>query len=270
MSDRLLRQLAPISDAAWELIEDDARQRLQVHLAARKVVDVTGPMGWEFSATNLGRTEAISGPTDAVVAAQRVVLGAVELRAPFTLLRRELDNIDRGSLDPDLGPLDVAAAELALAENIAVFQGLPGGEIQGVTEATTHDAITLHRDAGHIPAAIAAATDRLRASGIAEPYALALAPDVYTLIAETTEHGGYPLIEHLVKILGGPMVWAPGVECGVVLSQRGGDFLFESGEDVALGYASHDADSVSLYLEESFTFRVVEPDAAVTLEWSAS
>ena len=46
---------------------------------------------------------------------------------------------------------------------------------------------------------------------------------------ETAEHGGYPLLDHLHKILDGPIVWAPGVGGAVVLSLRGGDFLFESG-----------------------------------------
>ena len=82
---------------------------------------------------------------------------------------------------------------------------------------------------------------------------------------ETTEHGGYPLFDHLRKILGGPIVWAPGVEGAVVISLRGGDFLFESGQDLSIGYAHHDADAVHLYLEETFTFRVATPEAAVPL-----
>ena len=71
--------------------------------------------------------------------------------------------------------------------------------------------------------------------------------------------------EHLRKILGGPIVWAPGVRGAVVLSLRGGDFLFESGQDLSLGYAGHDGQNVRLYLEESFSFRVATPEAAVVL-----
>ena len=82
---------------------------------------------------------------------------------------------------------------------------------------------------------------------------------------ETTEHGGYPLLDHLRKIIGGPLVWAPGVDGAVVVSQRGGDFLFEAGEDLSIGYDAHGADAVELYLVESFTFRVVTPEAAVAL-----
>jgi uncharacterized linocin/CFP29 family protein len=101
--------------------------------------------------------------------------------------------------------------------------------------------------------------------GVEGPYGLALGPDVYRRVVETTEHGGYPLFDHLRKILGGPLVWAPGVNGGVVVSLRGGDFLFESGEDLAIGYLDHDADAVRLYLVETFSFRVATPEAAVAL-----
>ena len=74
------------------------------------------------------------------------------------------------------------------------------------------------------------------------------------------------MFDHLRKILGGPIVWAPGVEGAVVLSVRGGDFLFESGQDLSVGYDHHDVDNVYLYIEESFTFRVATPEAAVVLK----
>ena len=63
----------------------------------------------------------------------------------------------------------------------------------------------------------------------------------------------------------GPIVWAPGVRGAVVLSLRGGDFLFESGQDLSIGYSHHDAESVHLYLEESFSFVVATPEAAAPL-----
>jgi uncharacterized linocin/CFP29 family protein len=51
----------------------------------------------------------------------------------------------------------------------------------------------------------------------------------------------------------------------VVLSQRGEDFLLDCGQDIAVGYDHHDADTVHLYLEESFSFRVATPEAAVAI-----
>lgn len=37
------------------------------------------------------------------------------------------------------------------------------------------------------------------------------------------------------------------------------------GRDVSIGYRSHDEDTVRLYLEESASFRVLTPEAAVPL-----
>jgi uncharacterized linocin/CFP29 family protein len=269
MTDHLLRSHAPISDAAWDAIDDEARSRLTAALAARKLVDFAGPSGWEHAAIPLGRTVDVDTPSDGVVAQQRTVLPLVELRAEFTLSRRELDAVDRGASDPDLGALDDAARELALTENHAVFQGFEAAGIIGLAEASSHDDVALEGTADSYPASVARAVDALRKAGITGPYGIAIAPDIYTRIVETTEHGGYPLFNHLESILGGPVVWAPGVGCGVVLSLRGGDFRFESGQDIAIGYRAHDAESVSLYLEESFAFRVVEPDAVVALRSSS-
>jgi uncharacterized linocin/CFP29 family protein len=80
-----------------------------------------------------------------------------------------------------------------------------------------------------------------------------------------TTRGGYPIIEHLKLILGGPVVWAPAVDGAVVLSVRGGDFELVVGQDISVGYHSADAESVALYLEESLTFQVHGPEAAVAL-----
>jgi uncharacterized linocin/CFP29 family protein len=56
------------------------------------------------------------------------------------------------------------------------------------------------------------------------------------------------------------------VEGAVVLSMRGGDFVFECGQDLSIGYDSHDNEVVRLYLEESFSFHVATPEAAVALK----
>ena len=61
-------------------------------------------------------------------------------------------------------------------------------------------------------------------------------------MVETTEHGGYLLLDHLTRILGGEVVWAPGVDGALVISQRGGDFLLDVGQDLAVGYSHHDAE----------------------------
>jgi uncharacterized linocin/CFP29 family protein len=264
--NHLLRDIAPVTERAWEEIEEEARSRLVVALAARKLVDFSGPHGWERSATNLGRIEPLAGtPVEGVEARRRQVLPLVETRAWFSLSRAELAAVDRGAQDVELDPLDEAARRIALTENIAVFNGWAQAGITGIAQATPHPVVGLTDDMNACPRQVAEAVEVLLRDGVEGPYGLALGPTAYRRVIETTEHGGYPLFDHLRKILGGPLVWAPGVDGGVVLSLRGGDFLLECGQDLAVGYHAHDAESVHLYLVETFSFRVATPEAAVAL-----
>jgi uncharacterized linocin/CFP29 family protein len=263
--DHLYRELAPISAAAWDQIEAEARSRLVTHLAARKLVDFNGPHGWGHSATDLGRVDEVTGPAEGVVALRRRVLPLVELRADFAVSREELDDADRGSMNIELPELDEAVRQIALAENSTVFHGYAAVGMLGITEQSAHSPIAIEEDMEQYPKVVAQATDVLRRAGIGGPYGLAIDPAIYTGIVETAEHGGYLLLDHLRQILGGPLVWAPGVDGGVVLSLRGWDFVLDCGQDLSVGYRDHDADVVRLYVEESFSFRVLEPDAAVAL-----
>jgi uncharacterized linocin/CFP29 family protein len=262
----LLRAHAPITEAGWKLIDEEARTRLLPGLAARRLVDFSGPHGWEHSATNLGRVEGAEvSAVKGIEANRRLVLPLLELRARFAISRAELRAGDRGAEDVDFADLDEAAQRLVEAESVSVFHGWPKAGIAGVAECSPHAAIKRQGDLQSYPASVARAVELLLRNGIAGPYGLALSREDYTRVVETAEHGGYPLLDHLRQILHGPIVWAPGVKGAIVLSMRGGDFVFESGQDVSVGYESHDAESVTLYLEESYSFRVLTPEAAVAI-----
>jgi len=262
----LLRSQAPLTESDWGLIDEEARSRLKVALAARQLVDFDGPKGWSYSGTSLGRVTALAGTlVDGVSGVQRRVLPLVELRADFAISREELRAAERGAENADLAALDEAALNIALAENVAVFHGWEEAGIVGIAEASTNEAIPLGEEARNYPGAVARAAERLLRQGIPRPYGLAFGPGCYRKVVETTEHGGYPVFEHLTEITGGPLVRAPGVEGAVLVSVRGGDFLLESGQDLSIGYRTHDDDAVHLYLEESFSFRVATPEAAIAL-----
>lgn len=264
--NHLLRGHAPLTDGNWKLLDDEARERLSGPLAARRLVDFIGPQGWEHSATNLGRVEAVAAPEDGIGALRRRVLPLVEVRVDFTVARAEMRDDDRGAVDVDLEALDNAAHQIAVCENSAVFNGWGEAAIAGVIESSPFEPEPLGAQADTYPRSVARAIEGLREAGVEGPYGLALGPDEYIKVIETTEHGGYPLFDHLGKILdGGQIVWAPGLAGAVVMSLRGGDFLFESGQDLSIGYDHHDADEVHLYLEESFSFVVATPEAAAPL-----
>jgi uncharacterized linocin/CFP29 family protein len=263
--DHLLRSFAPISDTGWSELDREVHQRLLPGLAARRLVDFSGPAGWEHSAVDLGRVLDIDPPAKGLRASQRRVLPLAELRADFTVARSELRDLDRGAVDLDFGSVDAAARKIAEAENVSVFHGWAKAGILGISDAAEIAPIAAGNKYAEFPQHVAKAVETLLSAGISGPYGLALGPDGYTGVVETTEHGGLIVFDHLREILGGPIVWAPGVRGAVVVSLRGGDFLFESGEDLSVGYDHHDAENVYLYIEESFTFRVATPEAAVVL-----
>jgi uncharacterized linocin/CFP29 family protein len=111
------------------------------------------------------------------------------------------------------------------------------------------------------------AVAQLRDAGVEGPYGIALGPRCYSGILETTEDGGYPILERVRLILGGPVVYAPAVDGAVVLSLRGDDFELSSGQDVSIGFDSADENEVRLYLEESLAFHAHSPEAAVALKY---
>lgn len=268
MSDHLRRELAPISDAAWAEIDNEATRTLQHFLAGRKVVDFSGPHGWDFAARTTGHTRSLgTGPVDGTAARLREVRPLVEVRSAFTLSLEELDTVERGADDIDLDPVRDAARRAAMAEDSAVFHGYPDAGIDGVGEAGARPPLDIGDDYDEYPGTVARAVAALQQDGIAGPFAIALGPRCWRGVIETTHHGGYPIFEHVRLILGGPIVWAPAVDGAVVVSMRGDDFRLTVGEDFAIGYLDHDLTTVSLYVEESFTFEILEPRAAVRLRY---
>lgn len=261
----LMRELAPVSSTAWSEIEAEAKRTLTLKLAARKLVDFSGPAGWEASCVPLGRVERLPGePAPAVELRLRRVQPLTELRVPFTLKREELDAISRGAKDADLDAVRIAASSAALAEDRAVFQGNSAAGIQGVIEAARDRALNLSDEYAAYPSVVAEAINRLHVAGVAGPYAIALGPRCYTGLTRTASEG-FPVMEHVRRLLDGPLVWAPGVDGAAVISMRGGDYELTVGQDFSIGYLDHTADAVRLYLQESFTFRVLSPEAAVPL-----
>lgn len=266
----LRRELAPITAAAWEAIDDEAKSTLKQVLAGRKLVDFAGPLGWTTSAIGLGRTKALAKPPGkGVAAALRTARPLVEFRSGFELARSELDAIARGARDPDLDPVREAARAIAMAEDRAVFHGYAEGGIEGICQAAGAP-LAISADYEAYPGVVAAALAKLRTAGVDGPYAIALGPRCYTGLTQTTTKGGYPVIQHVKRLVDGPIVWAAAVDGAAVLSLRGGDFELTVGRDLSIGYHGHSAETVTLYVEESFTFTVLAPEAAVPLAYGAA
>lgn len=263
--NHLLRELAPISTVGWQEIEKEATRTLKTTLAARKLVDFIGPQGWTASAVGTGRSDSVASPGEANVRARlRKVLPLVELRVLFEMSREDLDDIERGAKDPDTDAVIAAARAIAMAEDRAVFHGFAAAGIRGICETQAKQGLPIGDDYEQFPEVVTTALNRLRDEGVDGPYAIALGEECWRGLTATT-HGGYPVMEHIRHLVDGPMVWAPGLDGSLVLSMRGDDFQLTVGEDFSIGYLGHDHDKVRLYIEETFTFWLLSPQAAIPL-----
>lgn len=260
----LKRSAAPISDAAWKAIDEEAARTLKAHLSARRFVDVSGPKGADVASVNLGRLD-LPGKQDAggVRYGIRQSLPLIETRASFELDIWELDNVDRGSEDPDLDPLVEACCKAAAFEDRAIYDGFEGGCIEGLAKSSPHGKIDLGSDGSDHVDAVAKAVMTLLDAGIDGPFALVVGSETYRHLV--AGGGNYPPLRRLKTIVEGPIVHSRALDGALVVSMRGGDLELVLGEDFAVGYESHDARKVRLFVGESFTFRALDPAAVVVL-----
>ncbi|WP_308720274.1 family 1 encapsulin nanocompartment shell protein [Komagataeibacter xylinus] len=263
--NNLHRHLAPISSAAWTEIEEEATRTLRRHLAGRRVVDVSEPKGTAFSAVGTGRDRRIDAPGEGVQAVIRDVLPVVELRVPFTLSRAEIDAVERGACDADWQPVKDAARKIAFAEDRAIFTGYGAAGMKGIAQATSNAPVKLPASVRDYPQAFADALAALRLAGVNGPYAIVLGAKAYEA-ASGGDDAGYPVRKHIESLIDGKLVWAPAIEGAFVISLRGGDMQLDIGQDFSIGYLAHTADTVELYLQESFIFRMLTSEAAVALD----
>lgn len=257
-----MRSLAPIADAAWAKLERDAHEALSEHLIGRRVVDFDGPHGLELAALNLGSLDLVE-LGKGLVCGLRAVQPLFEVRVPFTILRHKVDDAARGAPDFDTGPAVEAARRLAELEDRAVLHGLGPAEIRGLSEASPHQTLSLGRDPLSFADVITRALIQLDDAAVGGPYALLLGSTPYRQLAAVSS--GYPPLQHLTTLLGGPVLHSRVLDGGLLLSLRGGDFRLIVGQDAAIGYSRHDADRIELYFLESFTFLVLAPEAVVRL-----
>src|SRR5246127_2383090 len=260
--NNLHRELAPISDAAWAQIEEETKRTLKRYLAGRRAVDVEGPAGSGISAVGTGHLQKIAAPQNGILARQREVKALVELRVAFELKREAIDDVDRGATDSDWQAAKEAARKIACAEDGAIFESCAAAGIEGIRKGTSNPVLTLPADVRAYPEAIAQALSQLRLGGVNGPYSVLLGADAYTELAETSDYG-YPVLEHVKRLVEGKIIWAPAIDGAFVITTRGGDLDLHIGQDASIGYLNHTDTQVRLYLQETITFLYLTSESAV-------
>lgn len=254
--DFLKRKLAPITESAWREIDEEAQRVLTTHLTARRVVDVADPKGFGFASVSLGRLHKPIQEKDSDLAyGVYQVKPLVEARIPFELTIWELDNVERGAKDVNLDALTTACKQIAEFEERAIYFGLESAQIVGILNGGAKP-IKAKREPTAFLKGLAEASRTILANGISGPYALALSPGLWSKLVAASP--SYPLKKIVLEIVD-RVVQVPLLEDALVVSLRGGDLELVLGQDFSVGYLSHDAKAVKLYLTESFTFMTHEP-----------
>ncbi|MFW5753521.1 MAG: family 1 encapsulin nanocompartment shell protein [Marinilabiliaceae bacterium] len=262
--DILRKSMAPICEKAWEEINDNATEVLTSVLSARKFVDVDGPKGWDFPALSLGRVDVPSDQKGAVQYGIHQVLPLIETRVPFELNIWELDNVARGAKNIDLTNMEEAARKLAHFEEDAIYNGFKAGKIKGIKECSDYDPLKLPGDDDEIIRVVSEGIAKLKTASVEGPYSLVLNTELWQRFNASGK--GYPLRKRVESLLGGAMIMAPYIDGAYLVSERGGDFDMVIGQDISIGYESHNQKTVQLYFTESFTFQVIDPAAVVVLK----
>lgn len=265
--NNLHRSLAPISDAAWEEIEEEVKRTFRRSVSARKVVDVKEAGGPQLASVGTGHLQTITAPQKGIVAKQYIVKPLVQLVVPFELSREHIDAVEYGSKDSDWEPAKEAAQKIAYAEDRAIFDGYKEAGIVGIREGSSNSLLKMPAKIQNYPNVVSNALEELRLAGVDGPYSVVLGTDAYTALTEARDQG-YPVIEHIRQIIKGSVIWSPGIVGGSVLSTRGGDYEMHIGEDLSIGYLSHTDKVVKLYLRESFTFLMLTSEASVNVSAS--
>jgi uncharacterized linocin/CFP29 family protein len=263
--DILKRNLAPITEQAWKEINEQTQKVLDNYLTARKFVDIDGPNGIEYGAIATGRlTIPPNQPIDGINYGVRQVIPLIESRKPFELNLWELDSINRGVQDANLDALDEAAKEIARFEEGVIYNGLEHAGVKGLMESSDYKPVFLPDNPADILKFAGAQITHLQRNAVEGPYTLVIAENYWLDLINL--NNGYPIIKQLEELLQGQIIVNNNSKQSFLISERGGDFELVIGQDISVGYHAHDTENVKLFLTESFTFRVLGPEAIIVIQ----
>lgn len=262
--DLLKRSLAPITQEAWDVVDEEAVKVLKMSLSARRFADVKGPFGWNYHGWPMGRLAmADSAFVDGAEHGVRVIQPLVEVRVPFSMECRDLDDITRGSTTTDLTSLQNAARKIALFEEKAVYTGLEEASIQGMEKASDNGPVTVPAGDDGMVESVAQAALILKDRSIEGPYCLICQKDLWKRIVTLSK--GYPARKR-IEAIADKIILSPLVDRSFLVSERGGDMELVLGQDLSIGYSETSQGKVHLYMTESFTFAVPGPEVIVPLK----
>jgi uncharacterized linocin/CFP29 family protein len=258
----LRRELAPISPKGWSEIDSMAKIALTANLSGRKFVDVDGPHGVDHASVPLGRLNLPEGQDKASVRyGVHQVLPLVETRSDFSLSIWELDNIERGAKNLNLDAVVKTSRKIAAFEEKAIYEGFAPGSIVGLQQAVKSPRIKISLEINAVVDAVSKARELMLKDGVGGGADLVVSPPLWEFLAHSVPGG--TLRSAIESEIGGRVIYSELIKDALLVANRGGDVELTVGQDFAIGYHGHTETEVNLFITESFTFRVIAPEALV-------
>ncbi len=264
--DILRRSISPLTPNQWKEIDERAKEVFSTQLFGRLVVDVVGPFGWDYAAHPAGEVEILSKEGESVIFGLRKALPLVEAKTYFYLDLKELDKIERGHPAVDLSALEEAVRNMAAFEDGAIFEGCERSGIKGILAYKDSREVKSSLNEEDFIESLFKALSNFKTHGINGPYTLVINIDKWVKLVK--ESKAYPLYEKIEDILeDGKIIPTPRIDDAIVISERGKDFELILGQDLSIGYEAQEGSKVKLFIVETFTFRVINPEAFVYLKF---
>ncbi len=277
MSDYLMRDAAPLTEAEWQSIDDTVVAVAKQHLVGRRVLHIFGPLGAGIQSVPNERMGAPSpgvvsfdGSEDAAVeVADRSHLPLMTVHKDFCLNWRTLETSRQTGIPLDTGAAAAAAAVTARAEDRLIFHGSPEAGLEGLLTAKGRQTLALSdwSECGSAFDNLVGAVAVLSTAGYTPPYAAVLSPDLFACLLRVYKDSDTLELTHAREALAGGVYECPvlGQKQGVVLALGRQHFDLAVGQDLVTAYLETRNLSHYLRVMETVALRIKDPGAICTL-----
>lgn len=263
------REGAPFAQEVWEQIDAVARAAADEERAARRLVDVVGPLGFAARA-GVAEDEPVSGPEEGGEAHLHVprVRALPVLHRTFSLGARSVAARETLREPLVLSAAADAARQIGRAEDRLLFQGNQAAGVRGLlahegaVELTAGDWSDPGRAADDLLGALA----RLDAAGCHGPFAVAVSPQRFYQLLRP--YPGSSLTPHaqLLPAFTGGIVKAPSLADGAVVTIRSPSGpRAVVGQELAAAYDGREGIFHRISLVESVTLLPGAPGSVAVL-----
>jgi uncharacterized linocin/CFP29 family protein len=282
MTDYLLRDQAPLSEAEWEQVDSVAEETARRALVGRRIVPVLGPLGagvevvpdYVFRGTERGGLD-LTGEREAGIVrpSEHRFLPIPLLYKDFQLHWRDLAMHHQMDLPLDTGPVATAATIVARTEDDLIFNGDAGLGYEGLLNAAGRGVLQMS-DWGGLGNAfrdVVTATQYLADAGFYGPYAVVASPRMYAALNRVYENTGVLEIEQIQKLAASGVYRSAAIPDGraLVVAMGASNMDLVVAQDLVVAYLTAENLNHLFRVLESVVLRIKRPQAIVTLEPAA-